>query len=64
MIRQKLQKRQAAGNPIRVGASGAGWMGSGFVAGMRLVPGMEVAVLADAEAWEAAVVRAEVTQDH
>ena len=49
MIRQALQERQAAGNPIRVGASGAGWMGSGFVAQMRLVPGMEVVVLADSD---------------
>lgn len=49
MIRQALQKRQEAGNPIRVGASGAGWMGSGFVAQMRLVPGMEVVVLADSD---------------
>jgi predicted homoserine dehydrogenase-like protein len=49
MIRQALQQRQAAGNPILVGASGAGWMGSGFVAQMRLVPGMEVAVLADSD---------------
>jgi predicted homoserine dehydrogenase-like protein len=47
MIRQALHERQKAGNPIRVGASGAGWMGSGFVAQMRLVPGMEVVVLAD-----------------
>jgi predicted homoserine dehydrogenase-like protein len=49
MIHQVLKARQAAGNPIRVGASGAGWMGSGFVAQMRLVPGMEVVVLADSD---------------
>jgi predicted homoserine dehydrogenase-like protein len=49
MIRQALQQRQAEGNPIRVGASGAGWMGSGFMAQMRLVPGMEVTVLADSD---------------
>jgi predicted homoserine dehydrogenase-like protein len=49
MIHQALQERQATGNPIRVGASGAGWMGSGFVAQMRLVPGMEVVVLADSD---------------
>lgn len=49
MIRQALQQRQAKGNPIRVGASGAGWMGSGFVAQMRLVPGMKVVVLADSD---------------
>jgi predicted homoserine dehydrogenase-like protein len=49
MIRQALQQRQAAGNPIRVGASGAGWMGSGFAAQMRLVPGMELLILADSD---------------
>jgi predicted homoserine dehydrogenase-like protein len=49
MIRQALQKRQAEGKPILVGASGAGWMGSGFVAQMRLVPGMKVGVLADSD---------------
>lgn len=46
-IRQQLQQRQAEGNPIRVGASGADWMGSGFIAAMAHVPGMEVTVLAD-----------------
>ncbi len=49
MIRQELLKRQAAGNPIRVGSSGAGWMGSGFVAAMKHVPGMELTALADAD---------------
>ncbi len=49
IIRQALQQRQAAGNPIRVGASGAGWMGSGFATQMRLVPGMELVVLADSD---------------
>ncbi len=49
IIRHALQQRQAEGNPIRVGASGAGWMGSGFVTQMRLVPGMEVTVLADSD---------------
>lgn len=56
MIHQELLKRQAEGNPIRVGASGAGWMGSGFVAQMAHVPGMEVVALADADtgaAWQA-----------
>jgi len=49
MIKQELLTRQAAGTPIRVGSSGAGWMGSGFVAAMQHVPGMEVTVLADAD---------------
>lgn len=49
MIRQELLKRQAEGKPVRVGSSGAGWMGSGFVAAMKHVPGMAVTVLADAD---------------
>lgn len=44
MIRHELQKRQAAGRPIRVGASVAGWMGSGFVEAMQGVPGMELSL--------------------
>jgi len=47
MIRQALLEREAGDNPIRVGASIAGWMGSGFVAQMAHVPGMDVVVLAD-----------------
>jgi predicted homoserine dehydrogenase-like protein len=46
-MREELLKLQAEGNPIRVGVSGAGWMGSGFVAQMAHVPGMDVLVLAD-----------------
>jgi predicted homoserine dehydrogenase-like protein len=46
-IRQSLLQRQAEGRPIRVGSSGADWMGSGFVAQMAHVPGMELAILAD-----------------
>lgn len=55
-MREDLLKRKAAGDPIRVGVSGAGWMGSGFVAQMAHVPGMEVMVLADEDtqaAWQA-----------
>lgn len=48
-VRQALQQRQAEGRPIRVGATGADWMGSGFVAQMAHVPGMQVVVLADAD---------------
>ncbi len=40
MLRHKLQQREADGNPIQVGATGAGWMGSGFVHAMQHVPGM------------------------
>jgi predicted homoserine dehydrogenase-like protein len=56
MIQQELLRLEAEGKPIRVGVSGAGWIGSGFVAQVAHVPGMEVTVLADADtraAWEA-----------
>jgi predicted homoserine dehydrogenase-like protein len=56
MIHQELLQLEAEGNPIRVGVSGAGWIGSGFVAQVAHVPGMEVNVLADTDtraAWEA-----------
>ena len=56
MIREELLRLEAQGQPIRVGASGAGWMGSGFLAQVAQVPGMEVVVLADADtesAWGA-----------
>lgn len=49
MIFEELQKLEEGGKPIRVGASGAGWMGSGFAAQMAQVPGMELAVLADTD---------------
>jgi predicted homoserine dehydrogenase-like protein len=46
-VRPALLQRQAEDRPIRVGSSGADWMGSGFVAQMAHVPGMELTVLAD-----------------
>ena len=49
MLFEKLQQRQASNTPIRIGAHGAGWMGSGFVAQVEHVVGMEVSVLADAD---------------
>jgi predicted homoserine dehydrogenase-like protein len=55
MLQQELLRLEAEGKPIRVGASGAGWMGGGFLAQVAHVPGMEVAVLADVDtraAWE------------
>jgi predicted homoserine dehydrogenase-like protein len=45
----KLKAYEESGKAIRVGAAGAGWMGSGFVAAVKNVPGMEVSVLADEE---------------
>jgi len=43
----KLKEYRNRGKAIRVGATGAGWMGSGFVAAVKQVPGMEVSILAD-----------------
>jgi predicted homoserine dehydrogenase-like protein len=56
VITSDLQKLESQGTPIRVGVSGAGWIGSGFVAQVAHVPGMSVNVLADTDtraAWEA-----------
>jgi predicted homoserine dehydrogenase-like protein len=56
MLHQELLRLEAEGKPIRVGVSGAGWMGGGFLAQVSHVPGIEVWVLADADtraAWEA-----------
>jgi predicted homoserine dehydrogenase-like protein len=47
MIYQELTKLEAEGRPIRVGVSGAGWIGSGFVQQCNYVNGMTVTVLAD-----------------
>ena len=44
---EKLKAYKDSGKSIRVGAAGAGWMGSGFVAAVKHVPGMDVSVLAD-----------------
>ena len=47
MIYQELENLEAEGRPIRVGVSGAGWIGSGFVQQCNYVNGMTVTVLAD-----------------
>lgn len=47
MLYQELQKRDADSKPIRLGVSGAGWMGSGFVRQIAQTKGMRVDVLAD-----------------
>lgn len=47
MLFQELRRLEAIGRPIRVGAHGAGWMGSGFAAQMAQTPGMELTVLVD-----------------
>ena len=46
MLQQELLKRESQNKPIKVGASGAGWMGGGFVTQVTHVPGMTVNVLA------------------
>jgi predicted homoserine dehydrogenase-like protein len=47
MIHKDLARLEADGKPIRVGVSGAGWIGSGFVAQVAHIQGMRVNVLAD-----------------
>lgn len=65
MLYDQLQQREYENRPIRIGCYGAGWMGSGFVAQVERMPGMQVSVLADADvaaarrAFEAAGVAAE-----
>jgi predicted homoserine dehydrogenase-like protein len=49
MLYQELQKREANGKPIRLGVSGAGWMGSGFTRQIAQTKGMRVDVLADTD---------------
>ncbi len=49
MIRHELQRREAAGDPIRIGASVLAWMGSGFVEAMQGVPGMELSLAVNAD---------------
>jgi len=65
MLRHELLKREEERNPIRVGASGIAWMGSGFVEAMAHVPGMELSVLVNEDVEEAtgAFVASGVPQD-
>jgi predicted homoserine dehydrogenase-like protein len=42
-----LQKRMAAGHPVRVGLIGAGKFGSMFLSQVPTTPGLEVAAIAD-----------------
>ncbi len=46
-VLQELLKREASGRRVKLGVSGAGWMGSGFVTQVSRMKGMEVALLAD-----------------
>lgn len=43
----KLLEREAQGNPIKVGVIGAGQMGTGMVAQISTIPGMEVRGISD-----------------
>jgi len=65
MLFQELRRLEAEGRPIRVGAHGAGWMGSGFVAQMAHTRGMELTVLAadDVAAARAAFLATGLKQD-
>ncbi|MDO9547153.1 MAG: hypothetical protein Q7J07_10455 [Pelolinea sp.] len=47
MIYAELAKLQEENQPIRIGVSGAGWIGSGFVQQCKYVKGMDVNLLAD-----------------
>ncbi len=49
MVYDKLRQLDTENRPIRIGCYGAGWMGSGFVAQVEHMAGMEVSVLADAD---------------
>ena len=53
MLRHELLRREAEGRPIRVGASGIEWMGSGFVTAMAVTPGMALNVLVNADVEDA-----------
>jgi predicted homoserine dehydrogenase-like protein len=53
MIHRDLKKLEEHGKQILIGMSGAGWMGSGFIAQVRYVPGMRVALLADRDTEKA-----------
>ena len=65
MLFQDLRQLEASGRPIRVGANGAGWMGSGFAAQMAQTPGMELAVLTsvDVGAARAALLATGLAED-
>ena len=60
MVYDDLLRLESEGKPLRIGVSGAGWMGSGFVAATSHVPGMKIAVLADPNTGKAC----EVLQKH
>ena len=54
-ITQSLLARAEASNPVRVGVIGAGEMGTDIVTQLSLMPGMQLAVLAEVRAESAAI---------
>ncbi|MFN2146146.1 MAG: NAD(P)H-dependent oxidoreductase [Anaerolineales bacterium] len=52
MLYKVLKAREQAGKPIRLGASAIEWMGSGLVAAVSHVAGMEISILANADVEE------------
>jgi predicted homoserine dehydrogenase-like protein len=56
VISRQLAERESEGRPIRVGTVGTGWMGTGFLAAVRHVPGMEIGILVDDDVRKAAQV--------
>ena len=46
-LNSRLRTLEAKGRSIQIAMAGAGWMGSGFVAAISIMPGMEVAVIVD-----------------
>lgn len=49
MISEELEKLESLGKPIRLGVSGAGWLGSGYVKAFSHIKGMSVDLIADPE---------------
>ncbi len=49
MIFEELEKLHASGRSIRLGVSGAGWLGSGYVKALSHITGMRVDLIADPE---------------
>jgi predicted homoserine dehydrogenase-like protein len=47
MIIDELKKLESLNKPIRIGVSGAGWLGSGYVKALSYVKGMRVDLVAD-----------------
>ena len=50
MISRQLAEREEQGKPIRVATVGTGWMGTGFMAAVQHVPGMEIGIVVDEDA--------------